>query len=262
MTPPGFSLTLGGPLHRLLQRLRVLPQEPHGLARVVPLFIAVTWLPLLALAVFAKLTGERLPPEFAAFGVHARLLLAVPLFLYAERALHRRTQRCLERSLEDRWAEDGADAVERVTATAARWRDSVTAEVVCLLLALLGSQVVVAGLADQLGLARGPSTETTWSPSKLWYRLVGLPPYPVPGVPLAVALAGLGPPAVGPVPAVGCAPWPPTPTSAAGWRSWPNRRWRSATSSCGLSTVQAAIWADQMLFSEVGARRRSPPRWP
>ena len=32
----------------------------------------------------------------------------------------------------------------------------VAAEVVCLLLALLGSQVVVAGLAEQLGLARGP----------------------------------------------------------------------------------------------------------
>jgi hypothetical protein len=177
VTPPGFSLTRGGPLHNLLARLRVLPQEPHGLARVVPLFIAVTWLPLLVLAVFVKVTGGRLPAEFAAFGVHARLLLAVPLFLYAERALHRRTQRCLERFLEDNWAEDGPDGVARVTASAARWRDSITAEVVCLLLALLGSQVVVAGLADHLGLARGFLTETTWSPSKLWYRLVGLPAY-------------------------------------------------------------------------------------
>ena len=54
----------------------------------MPLFIAVTWLPLLAVAVIARLTTGQLPVEFADFGVHARLLLAVPLFLYAERSLH------------------------------------------------------------------------------------------------------------------------------------------------------------------------------
>ena len=250
VTPPVFSLTLGGPLHRLLQRLRVLPQEPHGLARVVPLFIAVTWLPLLALAVFAKLTGERLPPEFAAFGVHARLLLAVPLFLYAERALHRRTQRCLERFLEDRWAEDGANAVERVTATAARWRDSVTAEVVCLLLALLGSQVVVAGLADQLGLARGPLTETTWSPSKLWYRLVGLPAYQFlvyrwlwRWLVWARLLWGLS--------RLRLRPLATHPDQRGGLAFLAEPSVAFGYVVLGLSTVQAAIWADQMLFSEV-----------
>jgi hypothetical protein len=246
VTPPSFSLTRGGPLYRLLQRLRLPPQDRHGLERLVPLCIAVTWLPLLVVAVIARLTTGQLPVEFTDLGVHLRLLVAVPLFLYAERSLHVRSQRCIARFLEDNWADDGAEGVARVTTGAARWRDAIAPELVCLLLALLGSQVVVAGLLESVGIARVRHA-TTGTASTLWYRLVGLPAYQClvyrwlwRWLIWTRVLRGLA--------RLSLRPLPTHPDLRGGFGFLGEPSVGFGYVILGLSAVQSAIWADQVMF--------------
>jgi hypothetical protein len=248
VTPPSFSLTRGGPLYRLLQRLRLPPQDRHGLERLVPLFIAVTWLPLLVVAVIARLTTGQLPVEFTDLGVHVRLLVAVPLFLYAERSLHVRSQRCIARFLEDNWADDGAEGVARITTVAARWRDAIAPELLCLLLALLGSQLVVTGLLESVGIARVRHA-ATGTASTLWYRLVGLPAYQFlvyrwlwRWLIWTRVLRGLS--------RLSLRPLPTHPDLRGGFGFLGEPSVGFGYVILGLSAVQSAIWADQVMFSD------------
>jgi hypothetical protein len=257
LTPPSFSLTGGGPLHRLLDRLDLSPLERPGLARLVPLCIAITWLPLLAIAVIGQLTTGRMPVEFADFGVHARLLLAVPLFFYAERALHLRTRRCIGRLLEDQWAEDGAQAVAQVTDRAARWRNATAPELLCLLLALLGSQVVMSGLGEQLGIIRDREG-SAGGPGTLWYRLVGLPLFQFllyrwiwRWMIWVSVLRGLS--------RLSLRPLATHPDRRGGLAFLAEPSVAFAVVICGLSAVQAGIWADEVMFGGAELISFAPP---
>jgi hypothetical protein len=179
-TRPPFSLMSGGPLSRLLLRhLRVADPAFDGQARrrLVALVVAVTWFPLVAMALAARLATGRFPPLFADFAVHARLLLGSPLLIIAEQVLAMRTGRCLERFTEGRFAEEGPEAVERVAAAAARRGNALLPELLCALLALTGSVLVLRGMAQDAGLLRGRALTTTSPMLMAWYGLVGLPLY-------------------------------------------------------------------------------------
>jgi hypothetical protein len=87
-----FSLVLGGPIYQLWRRLNVagpalelLPRRAIG----IPLF---AWLPLLALAAYEGLAvGDAVRVPFLYdLDVHARFLVAIPLFLLAEVVVHQR----------------------------------------------------------------------------------------------------------------------------------------------------------------------------
>jgi hypothetical protein len=172
-----FSLTGGGPFYRLLRALRLVPDLDRGLVRLMLLAVVVTWMPLLAMSLFALGARGSVPVLFGDWSVHVRLLLAVPLLLQAERSLHRRSQRCLDRFAREQWAADAGEALGRLTGAAARWRDAAAPELLMLLLAVVGSQAVVHGVGEGAGIVRGRDPGPHELPVTLWYGLVSLPIY-------------------------------------------------------------------------------------
>lgn len=172
---PAFSLVRGGPTYRVARTLHLISGDGH-VHRLAVVLVGVTWIPLIALSALARAASGHWPPVVADIGVHVRLLLAVPLFLVAERSVHVRTERCLDRFVTDRWAPDGDAEVARIVAVAGRYRDAWWPELVILALALAGSQLVAWGVLEPLGVQRGPHARQ-WSDALLWYALIALPLY-------------------------------------------------------------------------------------
>ena len=177
--PPDFSLVLGGPLFQMLRRAR-LSDPALGLAhRRVAAAVLVMWAPLVLLtAAQGGLTGTAPPTPFLLdVGFQLRFLVVAPLLILAERLVHRRmlpiAGEFRRRGLVPRGQIAGLDAA---LAEAARWRNSVLAEVVLL------AVVYAAGLSVTLGryLSLDPHG---WyglpgqglSPAGLWLVFVSLP---------------------------------------------------------------------------------------
>jgi hypothetical protein len=173
---PAFSLIGGGLLQRLTQRLHVARGDKHHVRRMALLFVGVTWLPLMAMAVPVLVATGRLPVLLTDISLHARLLLAGPIYYLAEQSLHMRTARCIDRFVGEQWTDD-QDGVARILAWARRWRDAVAPELVLLILAVAGGQLLLWGVDETLGLTRGRHVENRRSPLSLWYYLVALPAY-------------------------------------------------------------------------------------
>lgn len=81
-----FSLLRGGAVYELQRRLGLIPARGDGALRRIVCFVALTWLPV-ALGALAtgRAFGSAVPePLLSHYGIHARLLIAVPLFVVAE----------------------------------------------------------------------------------------------------------------------------------------------------------------------------------
>jgi len=129
--PPDFSLILGGPLYQLMRCAHLSGNVLELLARRVIVMSLLAWLPLLALSVAeGDAWGDNLKVPFLFdVDVHARFLLALPLFIVAELVVHERmrvvVRQFVERGLvpdDARWKFDAA------IASAMRLRNSVVAE--------------------------------------------------------------------------------------------------------------------------------------
>jgi len=176
----GFSLVRGGPFYRVIRSLGLARfDEPDG-GRLASLLVAIAWIPLAVLSIVERVRTGRVPPAVVDYAVHIRFLIAIPLFCVAERLLDRRTRRCVDRFAFEPWTEEGEEGVARVAEAAARWRDAIAPEAVLLLAAVLGSQAILWGWAERLGVIRGRSIdaqEVRSSALMLWYWLVSLPLY-------------------------------------------------------------------------------------
>lgn len=87
-----FSLVLGGPLYQLWRRLHAAGPTLDLLVRRVIAIPLVAWLPLLVLTVYEGVAIGRVVPVPFLYDLdaHARLLVAIPLFLLAEVVIHQR----------------------------------------------------------------------------------------------------------------------------------------------------------------------------
>jgi len=86
-----FSLVLGGPLYQIYRRSRLLQPPIELVNRRIVAIILVTWLPLLLLtAIAGTTTGGVKVPFLYDLDAHIRLLLALPLLVWAELFVHRR----------------------------------------------------------------------------------------------------------------------------------------------------------------------------
>jgi hypothetical protein len=86
----GVSLIRGDLLFRFQRKIGLIPEHGLGIVRRALFWSLLAWLPI---AVWATLQGNLLPvaggePLLAHFGINARLLLAVPLFIIGEGMMH------------------------------------------------------------------------------------------------------------------------------------------------------------------------------
>ncbi len=149
-----FSLVLGGPLYQLFRRTRIAGDTMQLLHRRLAVLTLLAWLPLLLLSVaegHAWGTSVKVPFLYD-IEMHVRLLLAMPLLIMAELVVHMR-MRPVVRQFVERGLVPGPSRAkfDAVVASAARLRNSITAEV--LLIALV--YVVGVGLIWRTQMAIG-----------------------------------------------------------------------------------------------------------
>lgn len=175
-----FSLVVGGPLYQLLLRAR-LAREPLDLVRrrmvVIP---ALAWLPLLALSLVERhAIGGVTVPFLTDVEAYARFLIAIPILLIAELVVHRRLWRIVQQFRERGIVTlSSQPRFDEAVAAALRLRNSITAEVVLLVLVfVLGPLLWKNGLALHVDTwyARVDAgrTELTWAGS--WFVYASAP---------------------------------------------------------------------------------------
>jgi len=177
--PVDFSLALGGPLFQRLLRWRGIHASSSevSLRRMIAVPI-LAWLPLVIFAMCAGSGGRELP-FFADLDAHTRLLGTLPLLLGTEILVHRRI-----RSVVARFVEDGIvpaaemPRFDAILAGAMRWRNSLAAEAVLLVLAwtvghwLWSTQLRFDAVTWYATPASGTAKLTT---AGTWYAFVSLP---------------------------------------------------------------------------------------
>ena len=176
-----LSLVTGGPTYRAMVRARLASDELPLLGRRVAFFIALTWLPLLAIcAGEGNLLGPRVAMPFLGDLVtHVRFLVALPLLILAEPFIGARLADIARQFTEAEILPD--EDVARFGAAArsvARLRDSGLAEVILLGLAYSGGLINVlsgqwAGLVTWRGTQVGASMELT--AAGWWHLLISMP---------------------------------------------------------------------------------------
>jgi hypothetical protein len=178
-----FSIMGGGPLFRLIRRMRLSSDQMEFLPRRILIAILLTWVPVALLSAFeghALGSAARLP-FLKDIDLQARLLLALPLLLFAEVNAFVRMRPVLPEFLRrDMVPESDRKNFERAVGSARRWRDSAWAEVLLLLFVyafgvnyLWKTHLVVAGAtwyATPLAGGGRQLTAAGW-----WYAIVSLP---------------------------------------------------------------------------------------
>ena len=127
-----FSLVSGGPLYQLLRRTRLSDDELHFTRRRVLAMAMIAWLPLLLLSIVEGHAwgGGSAVSFLQDFEVHARMLVAIPLFMLAEVWTHRQLPPVIRRFVEDELVTDATrPSFEAAIDSAMRLRNSVVAEV-------------------------------------------------------------------------------------------------------------------------------------
>lgn len=137
--------------------------------------IAVTWVPIIVLSIVEWRATGKLPALVVSYSLHAKLLVAIPVMFAAEPVLHMRTCRCIDRIVDERWVEPLPEVLALTTA-AERRRDSTTAEVLLLALAVVTSQALLWGLLQPLGVDRGRGLANTTA-AAVWNGAVALSVY-------------------------------------------------------------------------------------
>lgn len=248
----GFSLVDGGPLCALMRRLGwTLPDGRIDYLRACMVLVALAWGPLLVATLSARLmTGHGLQTDW---GVHTRLLVAIPLLLRADVGLHARTRLVIDQFVGDRWAAEQADRFGQIVARATKQRDAAAPEALLLGLAIAASQVVVWNLGGMPFVAHRLTLGRELVAARWWYALVALPMFQflvyralwrwAIWVQLLWRLSRLRlrPTATHPDLAGGLA-----------FLSWPSMGFAYVLSA--LSATQAGVWADQVLHAGLKVR--------
>jgi hypothetical protein len=137
-----FSLVTGDPLHRAQRLVGLIPARGLGTVRRIAIAVALTWLPLVLWALWKHLLlpGTAAEPLLRHFGIHARFLVALPLFLASEGLVERSLRRVLPQFLSSGVVDESLEpAFRRILVDAGRLRDSRLALLVILALVAAAS---------------------------------------------------------------------------------------------------------------------------
>jgi hypothetical protein len=170
-----FSLVHGGPFQALLHAVHLARDDGRNALRQSVVFIALTWAPLVAFGLVQRVTTSHWSSLVLDPGVHARLLVSIPLLLVAEDVMHTRSERCIDRFVQSGLVSDGPGAVRRVVARAQRLRDSWLPEAAAALAAVATGQAAMWGFANPLGSVAVAGAAAAPSVAYVWWGVVSLP---------------------------------------------------------------------------------------
>ena len=171
------SLVRGDLLFRLQRKIGLIPENGLGIGRRAVFWSLLAWLPI---AVWAWQKGYLLPvdggePLLAHFGINARLLLAVPLFIVAEGMMHSTLTTLLPRLVSSGVVPPGQlDRLRSVLSDIARLRDSVLPWIA--IFAALVSFFVLSRPSEvphELSWAKGQADGAGMGLGVWWYLYVG-----------------------------------------------------------------------------------------
>jgi hypothetical protein len=167
---PAFSLTRGGPFYRLLQRYRIVtPTSTIGCWWLA----ALVWLPYSVGEAVRAAYDLDLDPAVFDISTHVRILLALPIMLISERLLETTARSAMSSFAKGEFCDP--TLWEPILVRAQRLRDSWFAELVLLLVAVLGGQLVLWGVFGASGLFHGGGEMHFWSFPRIWYAVIALP---------------------------------------------------------------------------------------
>jgi hypothetical protein len=182
--PAEFSLVLGGPIYQLLRRVRLTDDALTLVHRRILGGVLITWVPLLLFATWEGQAwgGDVKVPFLLDAETHARLLVAMPLLLFAELVVHLRMRRVLAQfSARDLIAEADQPRFNAAVASALRLRNSLVAEIALAVL-VYGFGVAwrdyIAVDASTWAAAPSPGTGSAFARLSLagwWHAVVSLP---------------------------------------------------------------------------------------
>lgn len=135
-----FSLVTGDPLFRAQRSLGLIPARGLGTGRRIAIAVALTWMPLMLWAVWYQrlMPGVADEPLLRHFGIHARFLIALPLFLASEGLVERTLRRVLPQFVSSGVVDDALlPAFKQTLTRAVRLRDSRAALLIILALVAL-----------------------------------------------------------------------------------------------------------------------------
>jgi hypothetical protein len=179
---PEFSLVQGGLLFHVLRWAHLSADSPKENRRRVVVIAVLAWLPLLLLTVLEgrALGGSVTVPFLHDIEAHVRFLVALPLLILAEVAVHRRLPPLLQQFLKRRLIpESSITRFEAAVASAFKLANSVLAEI--LIVALVYGVGILIVWRYYLALDAAtwyatPSAEgTKLTLAGLWYNYVSLP---------------------------------------------------------------------------------------
>ena len=142
---PDFSLVLGGPLYRLYLRSRLARPPLELVHRRILALVVLTWLPPFLMSLFTGklVSGVEMPFLFDA-EVHTRLLVALPILIGSEVFVHQRVRIVVREFLErELVAVQDRAKFRDLVASAIRRRNSVAAEIIMLVVAVVGGHWVM-----------------------------------------------------------------------------------------------------------------------
>jgi hypothetical protein len=176
-----FDISRGGPFVRLQERLGLLEVKAERAPRRAAIFVAVTFGVPLLLAIAAGdawgTVAER--PFLLDWGVWARFVLAIAIFITMERLVEERLKIHLRQFVETPLLAPGAmPAAAAAVERALRRRDLPLAELICVALAYaisLGGTVTLRASATTAWLVEGTGAASQLSAAGWWVMLVSNP---------------------------------------------------------------------------------------
>jgi hypothetical protein len=176
-----FSLTRGGPFHRLLVRLGCGGDERQMVIRRAIFMALFTWLPLLIFSLVQGLAyGTHVAiPFLLDFSVNVRFLIALPILILAESAIDRKWRTLTLHFLKSGLVrENDLPLFETAIERTSRLRDSILPEAIMLLIAFAPSfffaetEILMHGYTNWHALvgASGGESLGGW-----WFKIISMP---------------------------------------------------------------------------------------
>jgi len=174
-----FSITDGGPMHRLLSHLDHTVNERRLVVRRAVAAVIITWLPLLLLSMMqASAWGHQIEiPFLRDFAVNTRLLIAVPILILAESKIDRRWHSLVLEFLRSELVDEKTlPSFEAVLKRTTRWRDRVLPEALLVVAAwfpsifLVKTELLMTGTSNWHDVGSGAVSAAGW-----WFNLVSTP---------------------------------------------------------------------------------------